>query len=196
MKKLFPFAVFLSVALASLVMAGFAYFASEEAGRIKFAATADDALARIRGADGPPFVAASRHPFFLDVHDGRVSRNDFETFVKGLDLNRTYTGLRGIGFLRLAGKNDDAAVEAYLKEQYGVTRKIWPETGLPRRLPVVLFAPLASTDGIGYDMYSDPLRRPALDAAISKPGARATGRVQLGQVSVENSYRASLFFFV
>ena len=47
LKKLFPFAVFLSVALASLVMAGFAYFASEEAGRIKFAATADDALARI-----------------------------------------------------------------------------------------------------------------------------------------------------
>ncbi len=194
MKKLFPFAVFLSVALASLVMAGFAYFASEEAGRIKFAATADDALARIQGRMDLHLSLLRATHSFLDVHDGRVSRNNFETFVKGLDLNKTYTGLRGIGFLRLAGKNDDAAVEAYLKEQYGVTRKIWPETGLPRRLPVVLFAPLASTDGIGYDMYSDPLRRPALDAAISKPGPRATGRVQLGQVIGGEQFPGFLIF--
>ncbi len=182
LKKLFPFAVFLSVTLASLAMAGFAYFAGEDAGRIKFAAAADDALARIHGRIDLHLSLLRATQAYLEVRDGDVSRREFESFIDGLDFDKTYTGLRGIGFLRFAGRKDDVAIEAYLQEQYGITRKIWPETGLARRLPVVLFAPLSSTDGIGYDMYSDPLRRPALDAAINEGGARATGRVQLGQV--------------
>jgi CHASE1-domain containing sensor protein/two-component sensor histidine kinase len=183
LKKLFPFAVFLSVALASLGMAGFAYYASEDAGRIKFAAAADDALARIHGRiDLHLSLLRATHAYF-DIRNGHVSLTEFKSFVKGLDIDRTYTGLRGIGFLRLAGKADSAAVERYILEQYGVVRKIWPETNLPRRLPVVLFHPLPTFDGIGFDMYSDPLRRNALDAAISEGGMRATGRVQLGQVA-------------
>src|SRR5262245_61924308 len=164
-------------------MAGFAYFASEDAGRIKFAAAADDALARIQGRiDLHLSLLRATHAYF-QIRDGQVSHSEFKAFIDGLDIDKSYTGLRGIGFLRLAGKNDDAAVERYLLEQYGIARKIWPETGLPRRLPVVLFEPLSNYDGIGYDMYSDPLRRKALDAAIGENGMRATGRVKLGQVA-------------
>ena len=194
MKKLFPFAVFLSLALASLAMAGFAYFASEEAGRFKFAASADDALARIQARiDLHLSLLRATHAFF-NLSGGHVSRSEFQSFIDALDIDKTYTGLRGIGFMRLAGKADSAAIERYIQEQHGIARKIWPETGLARRLPVVLFAPMAGPEGIGYDMYSDPLRRAALDAAIGDGGMRATGRVRLGQVTGGEPHDGFLVF--
>src|SRR5262245_25328391 len=164
-------------------MAGFAYFASVDAGRMKFAAAADDALARIEGRIDLHLSLLRATRAYFDIRNGQVSRSEFSSFIKGLDIDKTYTGLRGIGFLRLAEKADDAAVERYILEQYGITRKIWPETGSPRRFPVVLFEPLSVLDGIGFDMYSDPLRREPLDHAISEKGMRATGRLQLGQVA-------------
>ena len=47
LKKFFPTIAFVAVALASLFMAGFAYFATGEKTRNKVGASADDAVSRI-----------------------------------------------------------------------------------------------------------------------------------------------------
>ncbi|GLS30575.1 CHASE domain-containing protein [Neomesorhizobium albiziae] len=197
MKKLFPFAVFLSVALASLVMAGFAYFASQEAGRIKFAAAADDALARIGSRiDLHLLLLRASHAFF-EAHKGQPTGDEFKVFVSGLNIDKTYTGLRGIGLLKIAGPDDDAAIEQEILNDYGIVRRIWPEeSGKAKRLPIVMFEPSneASLAAMGLDMYSDAARRRALDAAIEAPGAHATGRVQFGQTAEGPVYSGFLVF--
>ena len=196
LKKLFPFAVFLSVALGSLVLTGFAYFASEDAGRIKFVATADDALARIESRiDLHLSLLRAAHAFF-DARGSAPSHDEFKRFVDGLKINDTYTGLRGIGFLKQAEKDDDAAIEAEILANYGVLRKVWPGSAETRRMPVVMFEPTDQTGdtSIGFDMYSDPNRRRALDAAITTAGVHATGRVQLGATSGGPVYPGFLVF--
>ena len=196
MKKLFPFAVFLSVALASLVLAGFAYFASQEAGRIKFAAAADDAFARIGSRiDLHLSLLRAAHAFF-DAHPGQPSREEFKVFVDGLNIDKTYTGLRGIGLLRFAGQGGDSSIEEEIQKNYGFSRRVWPLSDGNRRMPVVMFEPSdqAGQAVIGFDMYSDAARRRALDAAIVDPGAHATGRVQLGQDSDGPMYSGFLVF--
>jgi CHASE1-domain containing sensor protein/two-component sensor histidine kinase len=196
LKKLFPFAVFLSVALASLVMAGFAHFASQEAGRIKFAAAADDAFARIQGRiDLHLSLLRAAHAFF-DAHQGQPSRDEFKVFVDGLNIDKAYTGLRGIGLLKFTGQNETSAIEEAIQRDYGLSRPIWPFSKEARRMPVVMFEPTdqSSLAAIGFDMYSDPARRRALDAAVMTPGAHATGRVQLGQTNGGPVYTGFLVF--
>ncbi len=194
MKKLFPLAAFLAVALAGLVMAAFAYVASEEAGRIKFQAVADDALARIEARIDLHLSLLRAAQAFLSVNQGAVSRQQYADFIGALDLDHTYTGLRGIGFMRLATPANAADVGAYLASQYPSRGASWQPSAADRQLPVVLFAPLQETTGIGYDMYSDPPRRPALEAALRDGAMHATGRVQLGKVGGAQPFAGFLVF--
>lgn len=196
LKKYFPFAVFLAVALASLIMAGFAYFATDEAGRIKFEGAADDALSRIEGKiDLHLSLLRAAHAFFNARH-GEVSRDEFKAFIDDLDVDKSYTGMRGIGFMRLVAKGDEAVAEEGILKDQGLARKIWPDSSAGWRLPVTLFEPLdqAGLAGIGFDMYSDPNRRSALDAAIDGPGPRATGRLQIGDSTGERQYPGFFVF--
>ena len=74
MKRFFPAAIFLSVALASLVTAWAAYVGVKDAARLKFEATADDALNRIESSiDLDLSLLTATRAFFI-THGANVSR--------------------------------------------------------------------------------------------------------------------------
>ena len=114
MKKFFPIVAFIAVALISLTMAGFAYFATQEAARIKFDATADDALNRIESRIDLHLSLLRSTQALFDARNGDISRGEFKAFFSALDVDSNFAGLRGIGFLRLAKAGDEAAVEERL----------------------------------------------------------------------------------
>jgi CHASE1-domain containing sensor protein len=198
LKKFFPIVAFIAVALISLTMAGFAYFATQEAARIKFEATADDALNRIDSRiDLHLSLLRSTHALF-DARNGRISRGEFKAFFDALDINDNFAGLRGIGFLRLARAGDEAAVERAILHDYGTSHAIYPDTTLPWRTPIVLFEPLDASNqsSIGYDMFTEPVRREAIEKAMADDLQHASGRVQLGQQTGATQTFTGLLVFV
>ena len=196
MKKYLPVLAFLSVALASLIMAGFAYFATYEAARIKFDATADDAMNRIVNRVQIHMSLLSAVHALFAADDGDVSPIAFRTFFKALEAEKNFTGLGGIGLLQLVETGSEEAAEATIRANLGEPRAIFPATDQPVRMPVVLFEPQAETArrSIGYDMYTDPMRRVALDEAMRDNEAHATGPVQLGQATGGPVYPGFLVF--
>lgn len=183
MKKFFPIVAFIAVALISLTMAGFAYFATQEAARIKFEATADDALNRIEGRIDLHLSLLRSTQALFDARNGEISRGEFKAFFSALDVDKNFAGLRGIGFLRLAKTGDEAAVERDILHDHGVAHAIYPDTTLPWRTPIVLFEPLdpSNQSSIGYDMFTDPVRREAIEKAMADDQQHASGLVKLGQ---------------
>ncbi|MCV3207770.1 CHASE domain-containing protein [Mesorhizobium sp. YC-39] len=183
MKKFFPIVAFIAVALISLTMAGFAYFATQEAARIKFEATADDALNRIEGRIDLHLSLLRSTQALFDARNGDISRGEFKAFFSALDIDKNFAGLRGIGFLRLAKTGDEAAVERDILHDHGVAHAIYPDTTLPWRTPIVLFEPLdpSNQSSIGYDMFADPVRRGAIEKAMADDQQHASGLVKLGQ---------------
>ncbi|OWK19359.1 hypothetical protein AJ88_45470 [Mesorhizobium amorphae CCBAU 01583] len=119
MKNFFPIVAFIAVALISLTMAGFAYFATQEAARIKFAATADDALNRIESRIDLHLSLLRSTQALFDARNGDISRGEFKAFFSALDVDNNFAGLRGIGFLRLAKTGDEAAVERDILRDQG-----------------------------------------------------------------------------
>ena len=101
MKKFFPIVAFIAVALISLTMAGFAYFATQEASRIKFEATADDALNRIESRIDLHLSLLRSTQALFDARNGEISQSEFKAFFNALDIDNNFAGLRGIGFLGL-----------------------------------------------------------------------------------------------
>ncbi len=183
LKKFFPTIAFVAVALASLFMAGFAYFATQEAARIKFAATADDAVSRIESRIDLHLSLLRSTQALFDARGGIISSNEFKSFFDALDVDGNFAGLRGIGFLRMIKTGDEAVAERAISRDQGFDRTIYPASSSgPWRAPVVLFEPLdeAGRRAIGYDMMSDPTRRVALERALADDEQHASGLTMLG----------------
>ncbi|AZO11239.1 MULTISPECIES: CHASE domain-containing protein [unclassified Mesorhizobium] len=183
MKKLFPIVAFVAVALISLTMAGFAYFATQEAARIKFEGTADDALNRIESRIDLHLSLLRSTQALFDANNGEITRGEFKAFFTALDINDNFAGLRGIGFLRLAKTGDEAAVERDILRDHGSAHPVYPATTQQWRTPIVLFEPLDTSNQsiIGYDMFTEPVRRAAIEKAMADDRQHASGLVQLGQ---------------
>lgn len=184
LKKHFPVIAFSAVAIASVAMAAFAYFAAEEAGRIKFEATADDAVNRIESRVNLHIsLLGTTHAMFVSRKD-KVSAAEFRTYFNALDVTNNFNGLRGLGLLGLAPAGSDAELNATMVELHGGEHPIFPakESG-DWRTPVLLYevSDGSGVRAIGYDMFSDPVRREAITAALETGKTRATVGVQLGE---------------
>ncbi|MBN9249222.1 MAG: CHASE domain-containing protein [Mesorhizobium sp.] len=198
MKKLFPILTFVTVALISLTMAGFAYFATQEAARIKFQATVDDAVNRIESRIDLHLSLLGSTRALFDSRNGQVSRNEFKAYFDALDVDGNFAGLRGIGFLKLIRAGDEEVAERVIKQEYGIDRAIYPATTQKWRTPIVLFEPLddSNRSGVGYDMFTEEARRSAIEAAMADDEQHASGRVLLGEQTGAEQTFPGFFVFV
>jgi len=196
LKKLFPLLTFLAVALISMVMAGFAYFATQEATRIKFEATVDDAISRIETRLDLHLTLLKATQAFFAVHNNRVSANEFRAFISALDIEGSFPGLRGIGFLQLVDVGSEALVERRIRDEQGVERQIYPQSDQKWRAPVVFFEPLrpSSDTLLGFDMFSEPIRRQAIEATMRDDTQHATAPMMLGGNSGVEPYPGFIVF--
>ncbi|WP_447929381.1 CHASE domain-containing protein [Sphingopyxis fribergensis] len=92
-------------------------------------------------------------------------------------------GMEGIGIAAAMRAGAPAAIEARLKENYGEDIDVWGETGQPVGFPVVLVEPYTPRRhvALGFDMYSEPVRREAMRRAWQTGRPAASGIVQLAQ---------------
>lgn len=194
MKKLFPIVAFAAVALASLAMAGFAYLAAEEATRIKFEATADDALNRIQSRVDLHLSLLRDLDAFFTARAGQMTGAEFKTYFEALRVEKNFEGLQSLGLLGVGRPGDEALLEKAISERLNVEKPIFPPASDGDwRMPVLLMEP-PDRDRIGYDMFSDPQAREAILAAMETGEARATGRTLLGpQIGVQASPGFLLF---
>jgi CHASE1-domain containing sensor protein/two-component sensor histidine kinase len=183
LKKFLPIVAFVAIALASLAMAGFAYFASQEAARIKFSATSDDALNRIEGRIDLHLSLLRATQALFDARKGNIKPDEFKSFFDALDVDGNFAGLRGIGFLKLVKTGDEVLAERDIAAGHAGARSVYPDSSLAWRAPVTLFEPLDDNNrgAIGYDMMSDPVRRAAIQKAMVDDEQHASGRVLLGK---------------
>ena len=170
------------MALISLTMAGFAYFATQEAARIKFQATVDDAVNRIESRIDLHLSLLRSTQALFDARNGQISRNEFKAYFDALDVDGNFAGLRGIGFLKLVRAGDEEVAERMIKQEYGIDRAVYPATTQQWRTPIVLFEPLddSNLSSLGYDMFTEEARRVAIEAAMADEEQHASGRVLLG----------------
>jgi len=109
-----------------------------------------------------------------------VTRQDFKAFVNPAVLQGTYPGIQGVGVgRRIFEKDKDALVEAMRKEIPDY--RVWPEGQRDEYQPVVYLEPQDGRNqvAIGYDMFSEPVRRGAMERARDTGLPTSTGRIIL-----------------
>lgn len=110
---------------------------------------------------------------------------DFRRFVSELRLDQDYRGADGIGWAEVVRPNAIAEFDQYLAEEYGEDVQVYPRPAADVQYSVVvsMLQPdsLRNRVAMGFDMYSEPVRRAAMDEAERASRPTASGKIVLAQ---------------
>jgi diguanylate cyclase (GGDEF)-like protein/PAS domain S-box-containing protein len=114
-----------------------------------------------------------------------VTREEWRAFADGVQLDTRFPGLKGFGFVQVLTPAERAAHEAALRESGRPGYAIRPLGDRDMLTAIVYLEPEMGTnlDAIGYDMYSEPVRRAAMERAADSGKAALSGAVTLVQDS-------------
>ena len=129
------------------------------------------------------YVALLRGATGLFSTSEDVSREEFRSFVSGLEVDRRYPGIQGIGFALRVGATWKDAVTAETRRAGDSRFTIWPESSFDDLYPVFYLEPLDARNraAVGFDMYTEATRRAAMERARDTGRPAASGRVKLVQ---------------
>ncbi|HUQ13994.1 MAG TPA: CHASE domain-containing protein [Novosphingobium sp.] len=122
----------------------------------------------------------------------------FQTYVAQLRLDSDYRGAEGIGWARRVDKADIATVEAGMRRTGRSTFRIapLPADAQAYAVPVMYLQPETerSRRAIGFNMYSEPVRRAAMTEAQRYARPTASGKVVLIQEGDDGSAAGFLIY--
>ena len=113
-----------------------------------------------------------------------VDAQEFESFVKQIELEKNYPGVEGIGYSVRFAAEDKARVSAGMKRQGVTDFELWPDDSPRSEYNAIIYLQPHSSrndEAIGYDMGTEETRRQAMAAACDTGKPFASGRVQLVQ---------------
>ena len=113
-----------------------------------------------------------------------VEANEFEQFVRQIELEKNYPGVLGIGFSMYFPAREKDDVIAEMRRQHINGFRVWPDDQPRREYNSILYLQPASESNrlaIGFDMATEAVRREAMEAARDSGKPTASGRVRLVQ---------------
>ena len=154
--------------------------------------SAEDVRARIDS-----YVALLRGCSGLFAVQRQVTAGEFRAFVARLRVSADYPGVQGIGYACRVRPGEEEGVIARMREQGHADFKRWPEGTREEYFPILFLEPAEGRNrgAIGYDMFSEPTRRTAMEAARDSGRAAASAPVTLVQ-EVERSEPEGFLIYV
>ena len=129
------------------------------------------------------YIALLRGAAGLFQASDNVSREELRTFVEGLNLKTRYPGIQGIGFsLRVQAEWKNPVI-AEMRRHGEAKFRIWPDSPRDDLFPIIYLEPLDRRNraALGFDMFTNPARRAAMERARDTGEPSATGRIRLEQ---------------
>lgn len=111
------------------------------------------------------------------------SAEQWRSYVDGLALDQQSPSLIGLGFAAYADQSQLMRMQLQIREAGGGLLDVRPHGLRPRYGPIIYLEPrtLQNRAAVGYDMYSNPVRQRAMQAAMESGQVQLTGVVQLVQ---------------
>lgn len=129
------------------------------------------------------YITLLRSSSGLFAASDQVTREDFRAYVEQLELRDRYPGIQGIGFsVRVSSAQKDAPM-ADLRQQLIQNFTIRPAFNRSEYHAIIYLEPLDHRNqvAIGFDMFTEKVRRAAMERARDTGTAAASGKVTLIQ---------------
>lgn len=127
---------------------------------------------------------------------GEVSDGQWHTFVSSLRLSSAYAGYQGLGFAQVVRREDIADLERRQHAAGHSEFRVRPDDGADYRIPIVKLEPRdwRNQRALGFDMFSEAIRRAAMERARDTGLPSLSGKVVLVQETGESVQAGVLMY--
>lgn len=124
----------------------------------------------------------------LFIASAEVTRQDWHRYVAALQLPEQFPGVQAVGFIRWLPPEEKAAFEAQVRAEGFSDFAITPPGEREGHAVVAYVEPFEGRNlrAFGYDLWSEPVRRAALERARDTGGPALTGKILLVQETGTN----------
>lgn len=178
----------LIVLVGSLVLVFTAWRAARErelrAAETEFIARTAEITELLRqGMTRYELVARGGVSMFVSVTRPRPTPLQWQAYVDGMDIQRRFPGMVGLGFGGFVSAMRLPELQVEWREAGHGMLEIWPRGQRRDYGPILFLEPKtpANVGAIGFDMYSEPVRRAAMTTAMETGDATLSGPVHLIQ---------------
>ncbi|GGC81008.1 bifunctional diguanylate cyclase/phosphodiesterase [Marinobacter halophilus] len=128
---------------------------------------------------------------------GAVTRDEWREYVDKIDIDRYYPGIQGIGFVQRIGVRDMADHIASVRGEGVYNYLVKPLGAGPYYYPMVYLEPGThrNRQALGYDAFSDPVHRKAMEKARDDAVPTVTGSVVLVQEALAEDQAGFLMYY-
>lgn len=125
-----------------------------------------------------------------------VTIQDWHNFVQGLNIQKNYPGMRGFGFSMMIMPGEVTPMEEKMRARGSKSFTLKP-AGIREEYSSILYLePMDKRNqaAIGYDMYSNPIRKMAMDTARNLGTLALSGKVSLVQ-EIDTNKQAGMLLY-
>lgn len=127
---------------------------------------------------------------------GEISREDFQRYVREINLTTQYPGIQSLGFSKRIPRGE---LETHLKEiraQGFPDYKVSPGHERDDYYSIILLEPFGwrNQRAFGFDMFTEPVRRDAMERARDSGLPQVSGRVRLVQETDQETQPGFLIY--
>jgi PAS domain S-box-containing protein len=125
-----------------------------------------------------------------------VTRREFARYVAVLRVDRNFPGIQGVGFAVVVAPADLSQHVASVRAEGFPDYRVWPEGARERYTSIIYLEPFAGRNlrAFGYDMYTEAIRREAMDLACDRDDVAISGKVRLVQETDEQPQAGFLMY--
>ncbi len=195
-RQIVPYLVLFSTLLLSAIATYYVESTARNQERLRFDSSIQRTENLIRD-HVKTYIALLRAGSGLFAAQEDVDRDEFRAYMERLQLREEYPGIQGIGFtIRLSPSEKDQLINRMQEE--GLSNfAIHPDYPRPEYHAIIYLEPLDQRNraAIGYDMFSEPVRRQAMERARDSGLPAASGRVILRQEIDQEKQAGFLIYF-
>ena len=128
-------------------------------------------------------IALLRAGTGLFAASDNVESAEFDRFVQQIELETNYPGFQGIGYSIRLRPNEVEGLVAKMRQSGMPGFRVWPDNPRDEYHAIIYLQPTSNRNpvAIGFDMFTESVRRQAMEAARDSGKPTASGRVKLVQ---------------
>jgi len=127
-----------------------------------------------------------------------VTADEFASFVGRLRVRERYPGIQGVGFAVRVTREEVADPGRRLSKLVIEERRVWPPGLRDEYTSIIFLQPpdVRNRRAMGYDMFTDPVRRAAMEGARDTGEPAASGKVTLVQEIPDQPAQAGFLIYM
>ena len=180
--RLIPLVVFLSGLCSTVVLYQLIVESVDQRQQVYFDFRAREAAERIENRMATYQQVLRGTAGFFDVHDD-VGREDFRRYSDRQALDQYLPGIQGVGFARAIRPADLQTHIDQVRAEGFPSYTVQPAGQRDLYSSIVYLEPFSGRNlrAFGFDMYSEPVRREAMQRSVDTGAIALSGRVRLQQ---------------